>query len=79
MMDHERGTMEGMIPNYPRAFKAKTHDPDTSNIGEVLSVPYREQFHEAMQTETQEIEGHNTWDIMKWSSFSKEANLLPST
>ena len=39
MMDHDRGTMEGMIPNRPFSFKDKTHDPDTPNIGEALSGP----------------------------------------
>mgnify|MGYP003334550528 CR=1 FL=1 len=49
MMDHDRGTLEGMIPNLPFSFKASTHDPDTPNIGEALSGHHREQFLEDME------------------------------
>ena len=79
MMDHDRGTLEGMIPNFPFSFKASTHDPDTSNIGDALSGPHREQFLEAMEKEVQELEGHNRWEVLKRSSLPEGANILPST
>jgi hypothetical protein len=41
MLDHERGTLENVIPNCPFSFKAKaTEDPDTPNIGKALSGPH---------------------------------------
>ena len=78
MMDHDRGTLEGMIPIFPFSFKASTHDPDNHNIRETLSGPHREQFLEAMEKEVQELEGHNTWEVLKRISLPEGANILPS-
>ena len=52
MLDHERGTLENVIPNCHFSFKAKaTKDPYTPNIGQALSGPHRPEFLEAMDKE----------------------------
>lgn len=80
MLDHERGTLENVIANCPFSFKAKaTEDPDTPNIGQALSGPHRTEFLEAMDKEIDELEGHQTWEIMTKLSLPEGENVLPST
>ena len=80
MLDHEYGTMENILLNCPSTFKAKkTYDPDTPDIGHALSGPHREEFLEAMDKEIDELEGHETWNVMLRSSLPEGANVLPTT
>ena len=75
---------------HPSAFKSSTkkNDPDSPNIVQALSGQYRDKFLEAMKLEIDELEGHNTWEVM-WRSDIKEKqqadgtfkkpDILPST
>ena len=72
--------MENGIPNCPYTFKASlTHDSDTPNIGEAMTGPYIEEFKEAMGREINELESHDTWNIIDRKSLPEGVNILPST
>ena len=58
--------------NNPKLFESKKgNDPDTPGIMEALSGPHREEFLQAMQNETEELEKHGTWTVMKRSEVPK--------
>ena len=53
-------------------FKAKSKsDPDTPNIREAMTAPYREEFLEGMAIEINELIAHNTWEIIECSKIPK--------
>ena len=85
LLDSSTGTLSNVVPNCPDTFrplfglKSKVHDPDTPNMGEAMTGPYREKFLAAMRQEIEELEGHKTWKVLKRSSLPEGANILPST
>ena len=54
-------------------------DPDTPTFKEAMMSPYKKQFLKAMLLEIQELEAHNTWNVIERKSLPEEANILPST
>ena len=78
-MDPEFGILDGsssLPPDFlnrnPTLFKAKAvADPDTPNIKEALTGPFREEFIEGMGLEIQEIKDHVTWTVMKRSDINE--------
>ena len=72
--------MPYMHMNYPYLCKAKAmYDPYTSNIGEALTSKYSEEFRSAIIKEIEELEKHNTWNIVRRDSLPEGVNILPST
>jgi hypothetical protein len=85
LLDSSTGTLSNVVSNCSDTFrplfglKSKIHDPDTPNMGEAMTGPYREEFLAAMRQEIEELEGHKTWKVLKRSSLPEGANILPST
>ena len=63
----------------PYLFKIRaTRDPDTPNIGEAMSSPYRHEFLVAMKKEIEELEAHDTWEIVKKDSIQPIDGIMPN-
>ncbi len=54
-------------------------DPDTPGIKEALGGIHRDDFLEAMGKEIEELEEHETWNVMEKSDVPEGANIIPST
>jgi hypothetical protein len=85
LMDPELGVMDNMFPDaisrcpsLLKASKSKS-DPDLPTMHEALSGPHRAEFLEAMRTEIQELEDHDTWTVISRNQVPEGANILPST
>ena len=82
-MDPYNGCIDGTIPlpmdfltGNPGMFKAKsTKEPDSPNIKEAMSGPYRDAFVEGMSVEIEELQAHGIWTVMKRDEIPEQ--LLP--
>jgi hypothetical protein len=85
LLDRDFGLYENLgadtLMCHPQAMTASTsHDPDPPRLHEAMDGEYCEDFLVAMGKETEELESHGTWSVLKKTSLPSEAsNLLPST
>ena len=79
VLDSEFGILDNVMSlppdiliRNPFMFKAKSKsDPDTPNIREAMTGPYREEFLEGMLNEITELISHDTWEVIERSKIPK--------
>ena len=59
--------------------KAKSVDPDSPTYEQAITVPFREEFLEAMRNEIKELEDHQTWEVVNKTSVPADKKILAST
>ncbi|MEO0405215.1 MAG: reverse transcriptase domain-containing protein [Bacteroidota bacterium] len=83
-LDPEFGLIENLgattLLRNPQLLKVKAvRDPDTPNIGEAMSGPHIEELLAAMAKEIEELEKHNTWEVVKCSDIPKTEGAMPNS
>ena len=81
--DQNFGLLDNLMPHVlgqcPHLMKASASDPDTPTRSEAMSGPHRDEFVAAMKAEIEELEFHETWNVLPRTLVPKGANILPGT
>ena len=84
LLNADYGLVDTLLPQMlgdgMGAFKAnKMNDPDTPQLNDALTGPYRQEFLDAMRNEIVQLEHHKTWRVVPKGNVHAGTKILPST